>query len=80
MPWDSDIQKRMHKTTVEIDLDALEEAQRHLGTSGFKETLNRALEEVNAGARARQAAQYVAEGRMSMPTLEELREMRKPRF
>ena len=80
MAWNSDIQKRMHKTTVEIDLDALQEAQRTLGTSGFKETINRALEEVNARARAGRAAQYVAAGRMSMPSLEELQEMRKPRF
>ena len=76
----SDIQARMHKTTVEIDLDQLREAEANLGTQGFKETINRALEEVNDRARARRAARYIAEGRMSVPTMDELWEMRKSRW
>lgn len=55
----------MHKTSVEIDLDAIREAERNLGTRGFKETINRALEEVNRRAWHQRAARYVLEERES---------------
>jgi hypothetical protein len=70
----------MHKTTVEVDLNALREAAQNLGTDGFKETINRALDDVNRRAKLARAAQYVADGRMQVPTLEELWEMRKSRW
>ena len=34
----------MHKTTVEVDREAVAEAERNLGTRGYKETINRAYE------------------------------------
>jgi flagellar hook-basal body complex protein FliE len=74
-----DMPPQMHKTTVEVDLNQLRKAQQNLGTHGFKETINRALEDVNQRAALARAAQYIAEGRMSVPTLEELWEMREPR-
>ncbi len=37
----------MHKTTIEVDLDELREAESNLGTAGFKETVNGALRDVN---------------------------------
>ena len=69
----------MHKTTIEVDLEQLREAERNLGTEGFKETVNGALRDVNRRAALKRAAQYVREGRMSTPTMAELRRMRANR-
>jgi len=73
----SDIPARMHKTTVEVDLDQLRKAEENLGTQGFKETINRALEEVNNRAALERGAEYIRQGRLHTPTMEELWEMRK---
>ncbi len=67
----------MHKTTVEVDLDQLRKAEENLGTQGFKETINRALEEVNNRAALERGAEYIRQGRLHTPTMEELWEMRK---
>ena len=70
---------RMHKTTIEVDLDALREAERNLGTTGFKETVNRALEDVNRRAALRRAAEYVRAGKMHVPDEETWAAWRAPR-
>jgi Arc/MetJ family transcription regulator len=69
----------MHKTTIEVDLEQLREAERNLGTEGFKETVNVALREVNRRAALKRGAQYLREGRLSVPTMAELRRMRANR-
>ena len=69
----------MHKTTIEVDLEQLREAERNLGTEGFKETVNSALREVNRRAALKRGAQYLREGRLSVPTMAELRRMRANR-
>jgi hypothetical protein len=69
----------MHKTTVEIDLDQLREAERNLGTHGFKDTINRALAEVNRWAALKRGAQYLAEERDSVLDWDELWALREPR-
>ena len=58
---------RMHKTTIEVNLDALHEAERNLGTSGFKETVNGALAEVNRRAALKRAAERVRAGDFHAP-------------
>ena len=68
----------MHRTTVELDLDAFHNAERNLGTRGFKETLNRALEEVNARAALDRAVRYVEERRESLPRWETIERSRRP--
>jgi Arc/MetJ family transcription regulator len=55
------------KTTVEIDLDELQEAAAHLGTRGVKETVNTALREVNRKAALQMAAAYVRDGKLRAP-------------
>ena len=65
----------MHRTTVELDLDAFHAAERNLGTRGFKETLNRALEDVNRRAALDRAVRYV-EDRESLPAWEALERTR----
>jgi Arc/MetJ family transcription regulator len=51
------------KTTVEIDLTALREAARHLGTSGLKETLDAALRDVIRRADLERGAAWLRDGR-----------------
>ena len=55
------------KTTVEIDTDAVHEAERTLGTQGLKETVNAALRDVNRRAALARAAEYVRERRLQAP-------------
>ena len=55
------------KTTVEIDVQALAQAQDTLQTHGIKETVNAALREVNRKAALKEAAAYVLSGRMRTP-------------
>lgn len=57
----------MHRTTVEIDVRQLREAERNLGTSGFKETINRALATVNRLAALERAVRYLELERDSVP-------------
>jgi hypothetical protein len=67
----------MHRTTVEIDLDAFHAAERNLGTRGFKETLNRALDDVNRRAALDRAVRYVEQARESVPGWEALERSRR---
>jgi len=66
----------MHKTTVEIDLGQLREAERNLGTHGFKETVNRALVVVNRIAVLEHGVRYLEHGRDSVPEWEWFRARR----
>jgi Arc/MetJ family transcription regulator len=43
---------RLHRTTVELDRDAIAQAARHLGTHDDKKTIDAALREVNRRAAA----------------------------
>lgn len=73
------IKTGLHRTTVDIELDAYEGARAALGTTGYKETVNAALREVARREALAQAAQRIREGKFSAPTPAELAEMRKPR-
>ena len=70
---------RLHRTTVDIDLDAYDSAREALGTRGYKDTVNAALREVARGKALEEVAERIRQGRFSAPTPEELVEMRKPR-
>ena len=69
----------LHKTTVEIDLDALARAQAALGTSGSKETLNAALADVNRRAALKEAADFVLSGQFHVPDEKIWAAWREPR-
>jgi Arc/MetJ family transcription regulator len=69
----------MHKTSVEVDTEALREAERNLGTKGYKETINRALHEVNRRAALARGARYMREGRLHVPDEDTWRMLREPR-
>lgn len=69
----------LHKTTVEIDLDGLAQAQAVLGTSGIKDTLNAAVAEVNRRAALERAAAYVLSDSFYVPDEESWAAWREPR-
>jgi Arc/MetJ family transcription regulator len=68
-----------HKTTVEIDADALKSAEAVLGTRGVKATVNGALREVNRRAALENAARYLLDGELRVPDEREWADWRKPR-
>jgi Arc/MetJ family transcription regulator len=69
----------IRRTTVELDEDALRRAQELLGTTTIRETIDRALHEVDRYAKLRRAADRIREGRLNIVTPDDLRELRRPR-
>jgi Arc/MetJ family transcription regulator len=72
-------QRRAHRTTIDIDLEAFEGARRVLGTRGYRETVNEALREVDRRDRLQRAAAAVRAGGLNLITPEDLEELRKAR-
>jgi hypothetical protein len=68
-----------HRTTLELDLAELDRAKATLGTKTTRETVNRALREVNRQAKLRAAADLVREGGLGLVRPEELSELRRNR-
>ena len=69
-----------HRTTVEIEVSAFEEARRVLGTSGYKETVNEALHAVSHREKLRRGAGLIRSGQLGVITPERLDEQRRPRI
>jgi Arc/MetJ family transcription regulator len=73
--------ERIHRTTIDLDLDVLEEARDLLGTTTIRDTVNTALREVGRRERLRRAADLIRKGGLPLPTPEELAQMRRnPHF
>lgn len=53
---------RLHRTTVDIDVDAFERAREVLGTRGYRDTIDRALREVDRREALRHAAAVIRSG------------------
>ena len=68
-----------HRTTIEIEVPAFEEARRVLGTAGYKETVNEALRVVSRGERLQRGAELIRAGRLDLVGPAELEEQRRPR-
>ncbi|MFN2467107.1 MAG: type II toxin-antitoxin system VapB family antitoxin [Gaiellaceae bacterium] len=73
------IQTRLHRTTIDIDLEAFGEARDALGTTGYKDTVNAALREVVGRKALLEFAEEIRTGTIPGPTPEELAEIRRPR-
>ena len=69
----------IHRTTIEIEVPAFEEAREALGTKGYKETVNEALRAVSRREQLRRGAERIRSGALGLTTPEELEELRKPR-
>jgi Arc/MetJ family transcription regulator len=73
--------QHIKRTTIDLDLDAVERARELLGTTTIRETVDRALREVDRRARLRETADLIRKGGMGFPSPEELAEIRKnPHF
>jgi hypothetical protein len=68
-----------HRTTIDIEVPAFEEAREVLGTKGYKQTVNEALRIVSRGEQLRRGAERIRSGALDLTTPEELAELRKPR-
>jgi len=73
------IKTRLHRTTVDIDLEMYEQAREALGTNGYKETINAALREAARRKKLAEFAERIRRNEFRAPTPEELAEMRRPR-
>ncbi len=51
-----------HRTTIELDLDLLDETRRILGTSGIRETVEGAMREVARSAKRARLAALIESG------------------
>jgi hypothetical protein len=70
---------KTQRTTLVLDLDELERAQAVLGTRTARDTVNRALYEVNRQAALRHAAALVRQGGLGIVEPERLTELRRIR-
>lgn len=68
-----------HRTTIEIDRAAFDEARRELGTRGYRDTVNGALRDVVRRAALRRAADAIRSGELDLATPEDIAELRRPR-
>jgi hypothetical protein len=75
----SDRGTNTQRTTLVLDLDELERAQNVLGTRTTRDTVNRALREVNRQAALRRAAALVRQGGLDIVEPQELTELRRDR-
>jgi hypothetical protein len=69
----------IHRTTVDLDMEAIEEAKAVLGTTTIRETIDRSLHEVVRHRALERAADLVRGGELNLATPEDLIELRGAR-
>ncbi len=73
--------QRIHRTTIDLDLDKVDQARELLGTTTIRDTVHKALDEVSRRAALRRAADLIRKGGNGLVTPEELVELRRnPHF
>lgn len=73
---DSDVRR----TTLELDVEELRRAKETLGTRTARETVNKALREVNRMAALRAAAALIRQGGLNIVEPEDIEELRRSRL
>lgn len=69
-----------HRTTVELDMEAVGRAQELLGTTTIRETIDRALNEIVRQRALQRAAELVRGGGLNLVTPDELSKLRTSRI
>lgn len=72
----------LHRTTVDIEIDAFEEAKALLGTTGYRDTVNGAMREIVRLHKLRRLADLIRNGELpgsGSLTPDELHELRHRR-
>lgn len=54
----------LHRTTVDIEIEAFEEARRLLGTTGYRDTVNKAMSELVRLHKLRRLADLIRNGEL----------------
>ena len=73
--------ERIHRTTIDLDLDVLDRARELLGTTTIRDTVDKALREVDRRAALREFADEIRTRKLRFPTPEELAKLRQnPHF
>jgi predicted O-methyltransferase YrrM len=68
-----------HRTTVDIELEAYEQAREELGTRGYRDTINEALKHVGRQAALRRGADLIRAGGLDLIVADDLEELRRAR-
>ena len=68
-----------HRTTVDLDMQAIEQAREVLGTTTIRETIDRALNEVVRFQKLKRAADLIRAGNANLATPEDLTKLRRVR-
>jgi Arc/MetJ family transcription regulator len=71
--------RTIKRTTVDLDIEELEQAKETLGTGTTRETINTALREVNRRAALARAAGLIERGDFEVVQPDELAELRRTR-
>lgn len=69
----------VHRTTIDIDVEAYNGARRALGTRGYRDTINEALREVTRVLVLRRGADLIRQGGLDVISPDELTELRTTR-
>jgi len=73
--------RKIHRTTIDLDVEALEDAKALLGTTGYRDTVDAALREVVRIAKLRRLADRIRRGEdLGFPSPEELHQIRHERI
>jgi hypothetical protein len=68
-----------HRTTVDLDMHAVDQAREVLGTTTIRETIDRALNEVVRFQKLKRAADLIREGNPNLATPEDVTKLRRIR-
>ncbi len=66
----------VHRTTIDIDLHALDSARAALGTAGFRDTINGALVAVGRAAELRAGGELIRAGDLNLVKPEDFERLR----
>ncbi|MGI8461647.1 MAG: hypothetical protein ACR2OC_08455 [Solirubrobacterales bacterium] len=70
----------IHRTTIDIEIEPFERARSALGTTGYKDTVNEALRRVHRAERLRRGAEAILADEHDLVTPEDLDQMRQSRI
>lgn len=71
------MKESIKRTTIDLDMNAVDDAMEILGTSSIRETVDVALREVARRKKLRELAELIRQGKLGAPTPEQLVEMRR---
>jgi predicted O-methyltransferase YrrM len=71
---------QIHRTTIDIEVEAFRRAREALGTNGYRDTINEALSAVGRAAELRRGAALIRAGGLDLVDPDELAKLRSGRL